>query len=220
MLSRQPRGGGPPSPPLIPSLPSSDPGVTRLMGAGPGGMEVLLSQARPRRRWPPSLGLQTVLRPPPSCLPGYVLLCPRDPPPDTGTDTHLRPYCRNPEGRETDLGGPRRTSAAELASKTPGSPDFQLSAQEASRPRAPQRAGPGTRLCFSQHSLGVQDRTIVAGLWWSHATGATPPKPSQRLRASQPPQAPLCPRPRPLRAGPAPAVFLFPSPRGQPPLRS
>ena len=116
--------------------------------------------------------------------------------------------------------GPPRTSAAELASKTPGSPDFQLSAQEASRPRAPQRAGPGTRLCFFQHSLGVQDRTIVAGLWWSHATGATPPKPSQRLRASQPPQAPLCTRPRPLRAGPAPAVFLFPSPRGQPPLRS
>lgn len=141
--------------------------------------------------------------------------------PGSGTEMEeVRQSFKIARRRETDLGGPRRTSAAELASKTPGSPDFQLSAQEASRPRAPQRAGPGTRLCFSQHSLGVQDRTIVAGLWWSHATGATPPKPSQRLRASQPPQAPLCPRPRPLRAGPAPAVFLFPSPRGQPPLRS
>lgn len=62
------------------------------------GTRALLSQARPRRRRPPSLGPQAVLRPPPSGHPGHVLLCPRDPPPNTGTYTYLRPCCRSPEG--------------------------------------------------------------------------------------------------------------------------
>lgn len=113
--------------------------------------------------------------------------------------------------REVDPGRPRPL-------RWPRSP--QLSAQEASRPRASQRAGPATRLSFSPHVLGARDRTTVAGLWGSHATGTTPPKPRQRHRASLTPKAQPDPRPRPLRAGPAPAVFRFPAPRGQPPLRS
>lgn len=118
--------------------------------------------------------------------------------------------------READPGRPQLLHWP----RRPRSPDPQLSAQEASRPRASQGAGPGTRLSFSLHSLGVRDRTTVAGLWGSHATGATPPKPRQLHRASRPPKAPPDPRPRPRRAGPAPAVFRFPAPRGQPPLRS
>lgn len=105
-------------------------------------------------------------------------------------------------------------------SRRPGSPDPQLSAQEASRPRASQRAGPVTRLSVSPHSLGIRDRTTEAGLRGSHATGATPPKPCESQRASPTPEALPDPRPRPRRAGPAPAAFRFPAPRGQPPLRS
>lgn len=98
-------------------------------------------------------------------------------------------------------GGPPPTWAAALAWKTPSS-----RTPEASRPRAPGTAGPGTRLGFSPHSLDIRGRSPGAGLWGSHATGATPPKSDQCRRASSRAQAP----PRPGRQAPPPPFFPHP----------
>lgn len=82
----------------------------------------------------------------------------------------------------------------------------------------------------SPHAAGVQGRTAVAGPWGRHATGATPPRALGAPSLPPPRASPLgspaptgqAPprRPRPRRAGPAPAAFRFPAPRGRPPLRS
>lgn len=49
------------------------PGDQRLLTFLSFRTRALLSQTRPRRRRPPSLGLGAGLRPPPSCHPGHVL---------------------------------------------------------------------------------------------------------------------------------------------------
>lgn len=104
----------------------------------------------------------------------------------------------------------------------PRSPDPQPGTREAGRPRAPQRAGAGARLGVSPPSLDTRGRTLVAGLWGSPATGATPSTPHRRSRASPRVSAafgPAKPEAPPRPPAPPPPLPFFPEPPGQPPLR-
>lgn len=98
-------------------------------------------------------------------------------------------------------GGPPRTSAAAPARETPA-PAPHSRGGRAGRPRAPGRAGPGTRLGRSAHSRGARGPRAAAGSRARYATGATPPKPGTPRPAAPGPAPTGRPRPRQLLSAP------------------